>query len=195
MYSIEGTMISGEIYQPTATVEVRQELATLARRVADVRQQTPLQVDEDGITGWIIDERPVTIGEDDFERWNWSDVAILGSDGELHGGRREQTQNVQYSQTSSDILTISAINVEAWDQFYQETDSRGGRSWLRSGTYLFPRHTERLRRALLMFEESGSWVTDYTSTVEIAPPGPEPGPLFKLSQFVRRFLDALSTRN
>lgn len=183
-------MISEDIYRQTVTPEARQQLDQLAERVAAARHLVPVQVTEQGVSGWIIDERPVTIGEDDYEFWNWSDVVILGQDGSLHGGRRQKTESVSYSH-ASDELTVNLIDVEAWDLFHLETPGADPRqrSWFKAGTYASPRYADHLSRTLLRFEESGEYVTDYRSKI------PQPVPCYNkagirsaVSQFIRRCL-------
>lgn len=181
-------MISRHTYQATVTTEARQQLDKLAQRVAAAREHSPVQVKEQGVNGWVVDERPVTIGEDDHEWWNWSDVVILGQDGTLHGGRRQKTESLPSAHTT-DELTINPIDIEAWDLFYIETPGSDPRQrgWLRAGTYASASYADRLSQALLRFEESGKCVTDYHSKIhQPAPRYNKAGVRSALSHFVRR---------
>ncbi|WP_157227318.1 hypothetical protein [Nocardia asiatica] len=156
-------------YEPTVTPEATRELEALAREVAARHQDLPAQVNESSIEGWIIAERPVAIGEDNHERWNWQEVAILGRDGRLHGGRRETTELIP-SGLTTDKLSISPLAIIDWDRCYQETPGKDGRGWFRTGNYAVPHYTDRLRRALTRFDTSGRGIGDYRS----APRSPRP---------------------
>ncbi len=189
-------MISRETYQETVTAEARQKLDDLAHRVALARQDVPKQVTEGAVSGWIIDERPTTIGEDDHERWNWSEVVILGQDGILSGGRRQVTESLPYSH-ASDELTINPIDVEAWDLFYLETPGADPRQrgWFKAGTYTSTRYTDRLSRALIRFEETGSCITSYRSKIPRSSLHSNQGGIRSaLSQFVRRYFFLAAVR-
>ncbi|MFF0492512.1 hypothetical protein ACFYTQ_26080 [Nocardia sp. NPDC004068] len=183
-------MVSSEAYRATITPEAEQKIHELARRVAATHHSLATPVTEQSVSGWIIDERPSTIGEDDYERWNMSEVIILGQDGSLHSGRREQTEGITHG-IASDRLTIHSLNIEAWDELRNETygDDRRQRTWFRSGDYAVSHYGDRVSRALTRFEESGEAIGSYQSPPFTPPPSyNKDGVRSAFTHFVRRCL-------